>query len=136
MVKIDLDSVRRMVISLTISNGMGKFSNSIFISYKVSIVAFRKEDKYEVKTVKAKDIKESGARSRPTSPVGFSEYIPKEKYDDSSCKFLVFKKNPCLLKKCSLLALIFPRNDFILQCDQNNKEAVRGIEVKLNFSFS
>ena len=63
------------------------FQITIFISsYKVSIVASRKEDKYEVKTVKAKDIKESGARSRPTSPVGFSEYIPKEKYDDDSCK--------------------------------------------------
>ena len=52
-----------------------------------------------MKTAKAKDIKESGARSRPTSPVGFSEYIPKEKYDDGSCEFSVFKKNPRLLKK-------------------------------------
>ena len=68
------------------------FQITIFISYKVSIVASRKEDKFEVKTAKAKDIKESGARSRPTSPVGFSEYIPKEKYDDGSCEFSVFKK--------------------------------------------
>ena len=65
----------------------------------VSIFAFRVKEKVTVKAAKAKGTKDAGARSRPTSLAGFSKYIPKEKYDDGSCKFLVFKKNPCLLKK-------------------------------------
>ena len=52
----------------------------------VSTVAFRAEDKFLVTAAKAKDTKGAGARSRPTSPAGFSKYIPKEKYDDDSCK--------------------------------------------------
>ena len=55
----------------------------------VSTVAFRAEDKFLVTAAKAKDTKGAGARAargRPTSPAGFSKYIPKEKYDDDSCK--------------------------------------------------
>ena len=55
----------------------------------LSTVAFRAEDKFLVTAAKAKDTKGAGARAargRPTSPAGFSKYIPKEKYDDDSCK--------------------------------------------------
>ena len=35
------------------------------------------------------------------------------------------------LKYSLLLALIFPRNDFVVNCHHNNTEAIRGVEVSL-----
>ena len=77
----------------------------------VSIFAFRVKEKVTVKAAKAKGTKDAGARSRPTSLAGFSKYIPKEKYDDDSCKlsFQCFKNT---LPKIFPFSSNFPKKWF------------------------